>query len=84
MKNIDLYFIGKMEEFKIQQRVLCSWLWDHKNKRKKYIEIILNEINKNYVSYNQNQLAQIRNKIAKNFLPAFVHKWNAVSHKRTI
>lgn len=71
-----------METFKIQQYLLCSWLWNNENKNKENIEVIMNKININFTSYNQNQLAQIRNKITNNFLPTYVRKWNSVSRMR--
>lgn len=58
---------------------MCSWLWNNENKEKENIEVIINKININFTSYNQNQLAQIRSKITNNFLPAYVRKWNSVS-----
>lgn len=70
-----------MEKFKIQQHLLCSWLWNSENKKKGNVEVIMDEINKNF-TYDQNQLAQIRSRITNNFLPAFVRKWNSVSRMK--
>lgn len=71
-----------MENFKIKQCLLCSWLWNHESKKQEHIEVIMKEINIHFTSYNPLQLVQIRYKITNNFLPAYVRKWNSVSRMR--
>jgi len=71
-----------MEYFKLQQELLCLWLWNQEDKKIKNIDVIVHNI-KNQYNFNESKLLQIKNKITNNFLSAYIRKWKAVRRVRT-
>lgn len=72
-----------MALFEIQQEVLCTWLWDNKDKNMTNIQVLMNNIQEKY-NYSESQMIQIRKKLTANFIPAFRRQWITVNRTQTL
>lgn len=70
-----------MANFRISQKILCTWLWAEEDVSKGKEQIIMDKIKEGF-NYNQKQLQQIEKQLKKTFLPHYRRQCIRYKHRR--
>lgn len=71
-----------MADIVLQNKILCEYIWNNRNKRKSHLETIMEHIKKEK-NYNKTQLFQIKKHITNNFISKYVKYWSSANRTRT-
>lgn len=70
-------------DFVLEQRVMCTWLWDEsRNKCQSNLKVLMQNIKEQY-NYDNDQLVQLKAALNKNFIVRFNRYWTNVKRERT-
>lgn len=71
-----------MADIILKNKILCEFIWNSNNKRKSYLETIMENIKKDN-NYHKTQLLQIKKHITNNFICKYTKYWSNANRTRT-